>query len=156
MPPTYADADACLAYTEGLTIADPDAFDRLIERAESDVDRCLGLIARDEDSATARKLNPDDLTATQVLQLSRATCAQVEYRLTMGEDYFIRPQYESVAGPDYTVTGKLPMIGPKVWAELEGSDLLRLTDTWRRSAVGTAIGGDRTAPPWADFVRNLD
>lgn len=72
-----------------------------------------------------RKVNPlVDLNENQALALAYATCAQVEFRNAMGEDYFVRPQFDSVKGPDFTTAGRLPMIGPKVKRELSGTGLI--------------------------------
>jgi hypothetical protein len=57
--------------------------------------------------------------------LRDATCAQCEYRNTMGEDFFIRAQFSSTSGPEFKTTGKLPTLGPKVMRELQGTDLVQ-------------------------------
>lgn len=87
-----------------------------------------------------RKIDPIiDIDANQQLALSRATCAQVEYRNAMGERFFIRPQYPSVKGPDFTVQGKLPMIAPKARRELSQNGLIhtagRAYSGWGRRGV---------------------
>lgn len=73
----------------------------------------------------------------QVDALRRATCAQAEYRDQMGEDFYIRAQYASVTGPEFTTTGRLPLIGPKVRRELNGSGLIQYS---ARAVVGTSMG----------------
>lgn len=83
-----------------------------------------------------RKVNPlTDLNENQALWLANATAAQVEYRTAMGEPFFVRSQYTSVKGPDFTTTGKLPTIGPKVKRELTNTGLLRVS--------GRAVAGSR-------------
>lgn len=145
--PTYTDADACSAYIEGLTIDDPDGFDRLIAKAERDVDRALGLYFH-RDETTGLKIDPTTLIQADQDVLSRATCAQVEYRIEMGDAFFTRAQFQQAQGPDYATTGTLPYIGPAVVRELEQSPtLLRLSAPWNTH------GG---APPWDDFARNID
>lgn len=144
--PTYATRADCLDYIEGLTIDDNDVFDRLIERAERDVDNAVGAVPLDPD--TGLKFVPARLTSGDARTLMRATCAQVEYRLTMGEDFFIRPQYGKTKGPEFETEGALPIVGPKTWRELEGSGLLKLTTSW------AASGG--SAPPWSDFAYNIN
>ena len=95
-----------------------------------------------------RKISPltDGLDETQVLALANATCAQVEYRNAMGENFFNRPQYDSVRGPDFTTTGRLPMIAPKVKRELSESGLVRASGraTASRLRKGVGIG-------WANY-----
>jgi hypothetical protein len=135
--PTYATKADCLAYIEGLTVDDDAAFDRVIERAEDQIDRVLG---QEVPVAGGRKYSGSTLTALEARTreaLKRAVCAQVEYRIEMGERFFTRAQHESVSGPDFTTQGKLPRIGPKVWEELRSSGLARMT---------TSIGGDRPDP----------
>ncbi len=44
--------------------------------------------------------------------LTRATCAQAEYRVAMGPEFFIEDQYGFVAGPDFSRRGELAYIGP--------------------------------------------
>jgi hypothetical protein len=73
----------------------------------------------------------------QVYALNRACCAQAEYRDQMGEDFYIRAQYASVTGPEFTTTGHLPRIGPKVKRELNGSGLIQYG---ARAAVGHRMG----------------
>lgn len=87
-----------------------------------------------------RKINPlTDLDENQVAGLSNAVCAQVEYRNAMGERFFIRPQYSSVRGPDFTTQGRLPMISPKARRELSQNGLImtagRAAVAWGRRGV---------------------
>ena len=139
--PTYATRADCTTYIEGLTINDATAFDRLIERAERDVDSAVGAYPLDE--TTGMKFTPGTMTARDKSDLRDAVCAQVEYRLEMGEEFFIRHQYKNVKGPEFETEGQLPKIGPKTWMELTSSNLLQLTTTWN---------GKGDAPPWRDFA----
>lgn len=77
----------------------------------------------------------------QVLALRNATCAQAEYRDQMGEDFYVRAQWDAVHGPEFQTTGKLPIIGPKVHRELQGSGLVQYS---ARASVG-ARGNMATA-----------
>lgn len=127
---TYATAQEARAYTgQGEeALSDPDA-ERLIEQAERDVDyACGGFFNPDTGlmfDLVAVAPSTTALTVGQKRALSRATCAQVEYRLAMGEEFFVRPQYELVSGPDFEHRGQLDYIGPKVYRELAGSGLRR-------------------------------
>ncbi len=116
--PAYASQADLEAYIEGWTTTDAAALERLLKRAERDVDTLLGAYARQ--SATGLKLDPAALTTLQANALSRATCAQAEYRIEMGEEFFVQAQYTYVAGPDFQRRGELPRIGPKVLPELAG------------------------------------
>ena len=114
--PVYALGADFPSYVEGWTTTDAVALDRLLERAERDVDGLLGDYARQP--ATGLKLDPAALTTHQASALRRATCAQAEYRIEMGEEFFVQAQYTYVAGPDFQRRGELPRIGPKVLPEL--------------------------------------
>lgn len=95
----------------------------------------------------ALKVNPlTDTDRNQTLALSRATCAQVEYRNQQGEAFFVRSQYESVRGPDFTTQGKLPYIAPKAFRELAQTGL-----AFRQ---GRAVAGSRrfgVGKGWATY-----
>lgn len=144
--PTYADAAAVKAYTsiDALDALADAEIDKLLIEAERDIDSAVGARARDE--TTGLKFVPSTLTTHEEDVLSRATCAQVEYRFIMGPEFFIRAQHDRTKGPEFEVDGKLPIVGPKTWRELEGSGLLALTTSY--------AGID--APPWADFAYNVD
>jgi hypothetical protein len=131
--PTYCQPADCELYTEGLEVNDVDAFERLIGRAEHDIDAQLppaplvpatGLKV----DVDAVGINPDWVTA-----LNRATCAQVEYRIEMGEAFFARHQYAVTEGPEFTLTGQVPYIGPKVTQELVAAGWIQEPGTglWR-------------------------
>lgn len=139
--PTYATRADCLAFIEGLTINDDAAFDRLIERAERNIDHALNTVPVIE--TTGLKFDPATMLAVDKNKLRDATCAQVSYRLTMGEEFFVRPQYQNVKGPEFETEGQLPLVGPEAWDILTSSRLLRLTTTWGD------VGDD---PPWRDFA----
>lgn len=83
------------------------------------------------------RIDPWGITPAQSLALKNATCAQAEFRNAMGEDFFVRAQWKQVDGPEFRTQGKLPMIGPKVYRELQGSDLLQ---RGARARPGTASG----------------
>lgn len=136
--PTYTDAAAFEAYVEGWVTDNPQALDRLLERAERDVDRMLGAWWPDE--TTGLKITVADLQTWQAAALSRAVCAQAEYRFKMGEDYFVRGQHQEVIGPDFQAKGKLPRFSPKAMEELQGAGLVRLQ--------GRATPGRRTGAGW--------
>jgi hypothetical protein len=131
MPPTYATRNDCLSYTAGLTIVagEEAAFDKLIERAEQDVDEACGdwpLLP-----VILRKFDAAALSAVQKEALKRATCAQVEFRITLGDQHFRSAQHAKVRGPEFSVEGQLPRIGPKTMRELAGSGLVKVWRTVR-------------------------
>lgn len=142
--PTYATPDELAAYVADSGVALPADVDALLERAERDLDRIVG--HRAVDAASGLKFVPASLSTGERADLSRATCAQAEYRAMMGEAFFVREQFDRVSGPEFSTEGALPRVGPKVWEELAGSGLLKLTTSW---------GGNGTSPPWADFAYNV-
>lgn len=83
------------------------------------------------------RVNPYQLPASYTAALRDATCAQAEYRNAMGEEFFIRAQYQSVTGPEFRTQGRLPVIGPKVMQELQGTDLIQ---RGARARPGTSTG----------------
>ncbi|MGI8511399.1 MAG: hypothetical protein ACR2NH_02095 [Solirubrobacteraceae bacterium] len=115
----YATVADLQSYIEGGTTLDAAALERVLERAERDVDNLLGDYDRDPD--TDRKLAPDTLPAHQQRALRRATCAQAEYRIAMGEQFFIEDQFQFVAGPDFQRRGRLGYVGQRVLGELADS-----------------------------------
>lgn len=142
--PTYTTQADFEAYVEGWVTDNPAALDRLLERAERDVDSVIGYSAT-RNQTTGLKLNPAELETWRAAALSRAVCAQAEYRNKMGEDFMVRAQHGAVSGPDFSTSGRLPYIGPKVLIELEGTSLAQRT---------TTVGSGSMRPPWYDFAYN--
>lgn len=125
---TLADARAYSPVTAAIT--DDDELQPELDQAERDIDRILRLrTARNLVTGlridTVAELAAGTLEQWQVDALTLAVCAQVEYRLSMGADFFIRAQHRRVSGPDFTTEGELPYIGPKAIRELQGSGLAR-------------------------------
>lgn len=91
---------------------------------------------------------------SQVAQLLNATCAQAEYRDQMGEDFYIKAQWDSVSGPEFRTTGRLPLIGPKAMRELQGSGLIqysgraRITTRAGRTYAYMPVGGTPIPDDW--------
>lgn len=149
---TYATHDQLIAYNATFSGTDPAVLDALIESAEFDLDsRVLVALAwPDPALASGRKLDLTKLKVHEVTGLMRATCAQAEYRDFMGPEFFIKPQFASVSGPDFNTTGKLPYIGPKVRIELRA--LSQQIPTGVRATTGGRsvgpIGTGGTPLPW--------
>lgn len=87
------------------------------------------------------------LNPAQVAQLRNATCAQAEYRDRMGEDFYIKAQWDSVTGPEFRTTGRLPLIGPKAQRELQGSGLIQYS---ARARITTRAGRSYAYQPVGD------
>lgn len=101
-----------------------------------------GTVTVTETVVGGRKVDPTWLEPKQVRMLTRATCAQAEYRQMMGANFFIRAQFDDVSGPVFKTTGKLPLVGPKVRRELTQSGLLLIhaRSSWGRSRRPSGIG----------------
>lgn len=132
------------AITQGLYYADPDDVrvwlgltsaqlsDAVLERpiilAQYDIDAACGGWSVYED--TGLKFASDDtddvLEDWQLILLTRATCAQVEYRLSMGDEFMVKEQYETQSGPGYSTSGQLRKVAGQAYTFLRQAGLLRL------------------------------
>jgi hypothetical protein len=143
---TYATPAEVRAYVSVETAvllpkADAD-LEAMIETAELDVDRQLS--ARIErDPITGRKLTLADLSAVQVVALSRATAAAVEWRALQGEDDLAEAD-DGVTEAGGLRTGPMPRPpGPKMIEELAGFGF-----AWRSGLAGTpAADAEQTESP---------
>lgn len=130
MADSYATVDDFEDYVEGWVTSDEEALQRMLERASRDVDRYIGAAWSVEDNGLRfGKLedNPKAIDQYQIEALTRATCAQAEYRIEMGPDFFVKDQHKSVGGPDFSTQGKLSRYGPKMREEVQASGLQRAT-----------------------------
>lgn len=102
---TYATQTDMEAYVEGWVTDDATALERILLRAERDVDRVLGPLRSRED--TGLKLDPaTDLTEEQRRALARAVCAQVFHRITTrgeGSAGELPRAAKRIKGPDFEV-----------------------------------------------------
>jgi hypothetical protein len=130
-PIAYASVADFEAYVEGWETDDEDALRRCLHRASRDIDRYVGPGWSVEPNGLrfgdVAEDNPKALEPHQVEALVNATCAQAEYRIAMGEDWFVQDQYKQSNGPDFATTGKLGRVGPKAREELQYSGLPRAT-----------------------------
>lgn len=150
MAAVYATEAELTAYADGSPYTlpsgeggPPSPMEKLIERAQGDIDSILGDHDLNESgTAAGLKLDPSTLDYGEDRALTRATCAQALYRLEMGEEFFHRPvsDGEGFAAPP-------PMVGPMAMRELAGSGLLRNT---------TSVARRPSVPPWASFARNIE
>lgn len=120
---TYASIADLVAYTDGLDmpVENSDEWNRItkiIDRAERQIDGVI-MWGGDPDAANHRRVRVDELTEWDRQCLRLATCAQAEYRMLMGESFFQGGQYSRVEGPDFNTYGAMPVIGPRVWEELD-------------------------------------
>lgn len=126
--PAYATPEDFERYVEGWKTEDKAALERTLHRASKDVDRQVGFGWSTESNGLKfgePEDNPKKLPDRQLEALRDATCAQAEYRIEKGEDWFVHGQYKSTSGPDFGTQGKLPRFGPKAREELQNSGLKR-------------------------------
>ena len=122
--PTYAVREDFEEYVEGWSTTDPDGLDRLLYRAQMDVN---DLLTGPADVNTGLRVNPARLSIYQAQQLADAVCAQAEYRNAMGEEFFRRNEPQSIQGPDFSRQGRSGRYGGKVYRHLRQAGLLRTT-----------------------------
>jgi hypothetical protein len=123
MPPLYVTGADFTAYVEGWVTDDAAALDRLLERAERDVEALFPLIPIVTTGTYAgHRFDPAGLAAWELAALKRAVCAQAEYRFTIGEEALAGPTPGDVKGPDFEVSypgGKgRPRYSSKIAGEL--------------------------------------
>jgi hypothetical protein len=125
----------------GVVIDDPVEAENLLEVCERELDMIL--IRNTWSSDWALRIDPALLLPFQATMLNRAACAQFEYHIAMGEDFFLRPQPAQVRQPEGGgYVGSLSAIGPKVYRELGQSDLVSLTgdlDSYGQWSWGMAM-----------------
>lgn len=110
-------------YSAPFTVNDANEVDRVLERAERDVDDYVG--PWPVDSATGRKLGSSaGLSAYQTAMLKDAVCVQALWRINAGPDAFIDSPYDSVSGPDFSTQGKRKRTSPQARAMLRDAGLV--------------------------------
>lgn len=117
---TQADFEA---YVEGWVTDNPAALARIMDRAERDVNAFLNW-RWNLFTAPEFALLPEDFR----FGLRDATCAQTEYRLLMGEEFFVETP-TAIAGPDYTTDRPASRFGPKARNELLRTGVISRTGT---------------------------
>lgn len=126
----------------------PTDLDRLIERAQIDVDSLLGDWAVNTSGTYAGlKLEVTTLDYAQQQGLQEATIAQVLYRREMGEKFFVRPQFGETSGPEFSTKGRPPRVSPAAKQALSGLNLIRATTSIANRGSGL--------PRWYDFSYNV-
>jgi hypothetical protein len=126
-------------YVEGWVTDNPDALARIMQRASRDIDRvCAG---GEPDGTTGLKFSPtpDWFDDQQVQALKRACCAQTQYRLIRGEEFFIDYSPTRITGPDFNQEGKPPRLSPEARRELETSGI-KPTSARMTPSVGRTVG----------------
>jgi hypothetical protein len=136
----YATVSDFVDYVDGYVApAPPEPLERILVRAQRDVDRVLGPFTRRTD--TGLKLDPaTDLNVHERAALARAVCAQARYRMRLGLEELALPAPVVVEeqGPDFRVkyatsssasaaapTAGTGLLSPEVKLELEPLEWLR-------------------------------
>jgi hypothetical protein len=131
----YATIDDLTAYSEGIDVSDAALVGRELERASRDVDNYVGGAWPLLDSGW--RFDPADpltpLTDGQIDALVRATCAQAEFRLYKGPEYFKDDMPGIVQGPDFTIDE-----GTRRWFSGKAARELRV--------FGLTVTGARAVP----------
>jgi hypothetical protein len=105
MPPLYVTGADFTNYVEGWVTEDAAALDRLLTRAERDIEnlfRAVPIIGTG--TYAGHRFDPAYLTVWEFDALKRAVCAQAEYRFTIGEEALAGPTPGDVKGPDFEIT----------------------------------------------------
>lgn len=124
----YASPDLVRAHLGVSESQMPDSvLQRPIRLAQDDIDAACGGWRVYEDTGLKFASVDYELTDFQALMLSQATCEQVEYRLTVGDDFMNREQYESQSGPGYGTAGQLRKVTGRAYSKLQAGGFLRLT-----------------------------
>lgn len=127
---SYATRDDLAAYAPQV-IGTDDVLDEILLQASTDIDRFLGVLPRSRTATPPFKFDLSALDAFTAEGLTRATCAQAEFRHHMGPDYFLDLPGTVTQGPDFTITtgggsgGGSGMLGSKTVDELLSYGLLR-------------------------------
>lgn len=137
----YATADEFKAYAEdilrpGELPADDAGIERLIARAERDVDNAVGGPPHPD---TDRRVDPATISPAQQAALSRATCAAAVFRISQRERVLVGADdgIQTMAGLTFRPASWLPRQSPVMLQELSGYGLLQHS-------------GSATAPPEDD------
>lgn len=127
------------------TTTDPVELERIMEEAERDIDSLLTFTQGPRSLTTNLKLDPTQIiNLYDLAALKRATCAQTEYRIIMGDKFFARPQYKATSAGGITTQGRLPWFGPKVRRELQETSFYQVSAS---SRTGMYTRGRRSVPP---------
>jgi len=99
----------------------------LLREAEKDIDDAVGGVPLNSDTGQKFILDDGSLWNWQIACLRDAVCAQMEYRIEMGPDFFRSNKAKQVSGPDRNVQVDNTYLGPKARRELTRGKLFRLT-----------------------------
>lgn len=122
----YATLDDLKAYAPELQTETDETLAREIVKAERDIDWFAGFGGVPNGTSGLRFDPLTDLEVFQAGAITRATCAQVQYRLYMGPSFLLdEMQYRDISGPNQNSSGA-QRVGPQARAEFP-TELRKLT-----------------------------
>lgn len=131
----------------GVVIDNAVKAQALLDDCELEIDGLLAPPPTGPDPVTGLRADIAAMTTVKAGALTRAVVAQFEYHISMGEDFFIRPQPDEVRNPGGGgYKGRLPIISPKAYRILEAAKLL---------LTSTSVGGSPSYDMLA-YQRNLE
>lgn len=98
----------------------------LLEEAQAHIDQAIGGWGTEDINSGLKLVPVQDLLPYQRVVLARAVAFQYEYMVLKGPDFFVNFRPQSQSGPDGSVEGQEPFIGPKAQNELSRGRLYRL------------------------------
>lgn len=122
---TYATIADYEAYVPGWVTDDPVALEKYLVIGERYIDMALGRYGRISQT-TGLKLDPATLEVWRRKALANAVCAQTEYVIIKGLDFFSEQIPTDPTGPDGGQKGTEPIIAPKAQQELSYGQLYNL------------------------------
>ena len=123
----YASPDDVRAYL-GVTsdqLSD-DVLTRPLVMSQRDIDAAVGGWTAYDDTGLKFASTELTLTDAQDQQLRMATCAQVEYRMTMGDEFMVRDQYDSQGGSAFSTVGQLRKVSGASYTHLRQGGFMKL------------------------------
>lgn len=126
---TYTTLESFKAYPLEEPTGTDEFLLKVLLRAQEDIDALIG--RRYTADTYDWYLNPADLTVPEQGNLERATNAQAEHRLVVGEERFLSPG-AVIQGPDFTIEGSFQRYSATAIRELR--------------AAGLLLGGARAVP----------
>ncbi len=139
MPPIYATVEQLREYVSPDVIPEDDPnLEKLLMECEVEIDDQIPRLYPDDE--VGPKIILEDETNLLVDGLMKATCAQAEYHLHMGKQFFVEAHGAS-EGPDTTSRRKAPRVAPKAMRELRRVGLVTMTGTLTQTGGHQPPGG---------------
>jgi hypothetical protein len=118
-PDDYADFDPTFTVPDDTT-----ELEAVLTVAERDIEYAIGVYGR---SSTGSKIDVDGLDEWRSTCLIRAVCAQAQYHMFKGEEFFASGRPTAQSSREGSIASQEPYIGPKASTELSRGGFYRLT-----------------------------